>query len=111
MFFCLVLLCLCARQFICALWSLAGKELNSWLSFVVSVSFSLSDWYPGSGVVLDCIDSWSLQDKLQIEIDYHRAPDMLLDKLAIYTTSSIAPVNQFIINCIFSETNVYLFFY
>ena len=21
---------------------------------------SLSDWYPGSGVVLDCIDSWSL---------------------------------------------------
>ena len=31
---------------------------NSWLSFVVStVSLSLSHWYPGSGVVLDCIDS------------------------------------------------------
>ena len=30
----------------------------SWLSFVVSsVSLSLSHWYPGSGVVLDCIDS------------------------------------------------------
>ena len=29
-----------------------------WLSFVVSsVSLSLSHWYPGSGVVLDCIDS------------------------------------------------------
>ena len=28
------------------------------ISFVVSaVSFSLSHWYPGSGVVLDCIDS------------------------------------------------------
>ena len=28
------------------------------LSFVVSsLSFSLSHWYPGSGVVLDCIDS------------------------------------------------------
>ena len=28
------------------------------LSFVVSsVSLSLSHWYPGSGVVLDCIDS------------------------------------------------------
>ena len=32
----LCLLCLCARLFICALWSPAGKELTSWLSFVVS---------------------------------------------------------------------------
>ena len=32
--------------------------LTSWLSFVVStVSLSLSYWYPGSGVVLNCIDS------------------------------------------------------
>ena len=53
----LCLLCLCARLFICALWSPAGKGLTSWLSFVVStVSLSLSHWYPGSGVVLDCID-------------------------------------------------------
>ena len=44
--------------FVCALWSPAGKGLTSWLSFVVSsVSLSLSHWYPGSGVVLDCIDS------------------------------------------------------
>ena len=51
----LCLLCLCA---ICALWSPAGKGLTSWLSFVVSsVSLSLSHRYPGSGVVLDCIDS------------------------------------------------------
>ena len=36
----------------------AGKGLTSWLSFVVStVSLSLFHWYPGSGVVLDCIDS------------------------------------------------------
>ena len=43
------LLCLCARLFICALWSPAGKGLTSWLSFVVStVSLSLSHWYPGS---------------------------------------------------------------
>ena len=58
--FCSVLrlLCLCARLFICALWSPAGKGLTSWLSFVVStVSLSISNWYPGSGVVLDCIDS------------------------------------------------------
>ena len=30
------LLCLCARLFICALLSPAGKGLTSWLSFVVS---------------------------------------------------------------------------
>ena len=60
--FCLVLAMFCARLFICALWSPAGKGLTSWLSFVVSsVSLSLSHWYPGSGVVLDCIDSRSLQ--------------------------------------------------
>ena len=52
----LCLLWLCARLFICALWSPAGKGLISWLSFVVSaVCLSLS--HPGSGVVLDCIDS------------------------------------------------------
>ena len=52
------LLGLCARLFICALWSPAGKGLTSWLSFVVSnrefVTFPL---VAGSGVVLDCIDS------------------------------------------------------
>ena len=43
---------------VCALWSPAGKGLTSRLSFVVSaVSLSLSHWYPGSGVVLNCIDS------------------------------------------------------
>ena len=48
----------CARLFICALCSPAGKGLTSWLSFVVSaVSLSLTLWYPGSGVVRDCIDS------------------------------------------------------
>ena len=48
----------CARLFICVSWLPAGKGLTSWLSFVVSsVSLSLSHRYPGSGVVLDCIDS------------------------------------------------------
>ena len=56
--FCLVFAMFCTRLFICALWSPAGKGLTSWLSFVVStVSLSLSHWYPGSGVVLNCIDS------------------------------------------------------
>ena len=53
----LCLLCFCVCLYICALWSTAGKGLTSLLSFVVStVSLSLSHWYPGSGVVLDCID-------------------------------------------------------
>ena len=50
----LCLLCLCARLFICALWSPAGKGLTSWLSFVVpTVSLALSRLYSGSGVVLE----------------------------------------------------------
>ena len=58
LFFCLVFAMFCACLFICALWSPAGKGLTSWLSFVVStVSLSLSHRYPGSGVVLDCINS------------------------------------------------------
>ena len=45
--FCLVFAMFCARLFICALWSPAGKGLTSWPSFVVSsVSLSLSHWYP-----------------------------------------------------------------
>ena len=52
------LLCFCSVFATCALWSPAGKGLTSWLSFVMStVSLSLSHWYPGSGVILDCIDS------------------------------------------------------
>ena len=53
----LCMLCICMRLFICALRSPSGKGLTSWLSFVVAVSLLLSHWYPGSGVVLDCIDS------------------------------------------------------
>ena len=44
----LCLLCLCARLFVCALWSPAGRGLASWLSFVVSgcefVIFPLVSW-------------------------------------------------------------------
>ena len=58
MFFCLGFAMPCARLFICALWSPAGKGLTSWLLFVVSncdfVTFLL---YLGSGEALDCIDS------------------------------------------------------
>ena len=54
----LCLLCLCARLFICALWSPAGKGLAlDTRLWCLTVSLSLSHRYPGSGVVLDCIDS------------------------------------------------------
>ena len=44
--------------FIDVLWSPAGKGLTSWLSFVMSnCEVVTSHVYPGSVVVLDCIDS------------------------------------------------------
>ena len=47
-----------ARLFIDALWSPAGKGLASWPSFVMSFCEVVTiPWYPGSGLVLDCIDS------------------------------------------------------
>ena len=54
--FCLVFaMSLCGSVYMCFVvtcWERAD------LLFVVStVSLSLSHWYPGSGVVLDCIDS------------------------------------------------------
>ena len=68
----LCLLCLCARLFKCALWSSAGKGLASWLSlWCLTVSLSLSYWYPGPGVVLDCIDSWYLHPYLLLDQWYN----------------------------------------
>ena len=47
-YFCLVLIYFHARLFVDALWSPAGKELTSWLSFVMSicdvVTFPLVSW-------------------------------------------------------------------
>ena len=61
----LCLLCLCARLFICALCSPAGKGLTFGSRlWCLTMSLSLSHWYPVSRVVLDCIDSWSLHDYL-----------------------------------------------
>ena len=40
-----------------------GWPLGSRL-WCLTVNLSLSHWYPGSGVVLDCIDSWSLHPYL-----------------------------------------------
>ena len=65
------------RLFVDALWSPAGKGLTSWLSF------SLSHLYPGSGVVLDCIDSWSLPSFLPCRVMRSMRPlsEILQDKI------------------------------
>ena len=54
----LCLLCLCACLFFVPCDHLLGKgcPLASRL-WRITVSLSLSHWYPGSRVVLDCIDS------------------------------------------------------
>ena len=69
MFLCLVFL-MHLRPFIAALWSPAGKGLTSWLLLVMFiVVLLLSMWYPGSGVVLDCIVSLSLPPFLFFRYD------------------------------------------
>ena len=53
-FFCLVFVTpLCASVYLCLVVTCWERDD---LSFVVSVSLSLSHWYPGSDAVLDCID-------------------------------------------------------
>ena len=70
-FYVFVLSCVCYVFVRVCLYVLCGHllgkvwPLGSRLSCLhVTVSLSLSDWYPGSCVVLDCIDSWSLQPYL-----------------------------------------------
>ena len=66
MFFCLVLVMPFVRVCLfvpCGHLLGKGWPLGSSLWCLI-VSLSLSHWYPGSGVVLDCIDSWSLHPYL-----------------------------------------------
>ena len=56
-FLCLAFLML-SRLFMAALWSPAWKGLTYWLLLMMFIVFLLLPmWYPGSGVVLDCIVS------------------------------------------------------
>ena len=65
-FFCLVfVLSLCVSVYLCLVVTcLERADLGSRL-WCITVSLSLSRWYPGSGMVLDCIGSWSLHPNLQ----------------------------------------------
>ena len=64
-FFCLVFVMpLCTSVYLCLV--VTCLEMADLLALVcgvsvnLTVSLSLSHWYPGSDVVLDCMDSWSL---------------------------------------------------
>ena len=52
-YLCIVFVML-SRLFISTLWSPVGKGLTSWLLFVM---FNCGLWYPGSGMVLNCMES------------------------------------------------------
>ena len=66
---CFFLSCVC-YVFVCVcLYVLCGHRLGmGWRLgsrlWCLTVSLSLSHWYSGSGVLLDCIDSWSLHPYL-----------------------------------------------
>ena len=74
----LCLLCLYARLFICALWSPDLFGSRFWC--ITTVSLSLSHWYPGSGVVLACIDSWSLHRYLLWKQTWNRCRPSRVDR-------------------------------
>ena len=102
--FCLVFAMFCARLFICASWSPAGKGLTSWFWFVVSsVSLSLSHWYPGSGVVLDCIDSWSLQPYLLFLHVHIHVPECTGLQVSVYTWCPLAGARL----CVYMQETLY----
>ena len=59
MFFCLVFaMPLCASVHMCLVVTcLERADLLALVFWCLTVSLSLSHWYPGSSVVLDCLDS------------------------------------------------------
>ena len=64
------LLCLCARLFICVLWSPAGKGLTSWLSFVVSYYEFVTLLTYKIKLALTCLDAeeFSIQNCLVVNL-------------------------------------------
>ena len=65
-YFCLVFMHVCLLM-LCGHLLGKGWSLGSRLWCLI-VTLSLSHWYPGSGVVLDCIYSWSLPSFLLIQL-------------------------------------------
>ena len=68
-YFCLVFVMLSCVCLLMSCGHLLGKDwpLGSRLWCLI-VNLSLPHWYPGPGVVLDCIDSWSLPSFLLLQV-------------------------------------------
>ena len=94
-FFCLVFVMpLHASVYLCLVvtcWE-KGWPLGSRL-WCLTVSLSLSHWYHGSGVVLDCIDSWSLLRYLLCSLAYRGLTvvfHLLRYNIVVYTVESLS---------------------
>ena len=98
-YFCLVLSCFCGISVLMPCGHLLGKgwPLGSRLRCLI-VRLSLSNLYPGSGVMLDCIDSWSL-------------PSFLLSLVVWCLYIVFVSANQFLSVIIYTERNWKLKFY
>ena len=62
---------LCASVYMCLVvtcWERA--DLLALVFWCLTVSLSLSHWYSWSGVILDCIDSWSLHPILTLSFNF-----------------------------------------
>ena len=81
---CYVFVCVCLYVLYCHQLG-KGWPLSSRL-WCLTVSLSLSHWYPGSGVVLDCIDSWSLHPYLLFLLSIMTSNVYFLIKLDILHT-------------------------
>ena len=79
---CYVFLCVCLYV-LCGHLLRKGWPLGSRL-WCLTVSLSLSHWYPGSGVDLDCIDSWSLHPYLLWEIKFYSNGPGHMTRMASY---------------------------
>ena len=80
--------------FIAALWSPAGKGLTSSLACILSsLMFGhFPMWCPGSGVVLDCINSRSLPSYLIFIMAISAGPNempLLCQLIRIYTVANL----------------------
>ena len=73
---------------IAALWSPVGKRLTSWIVFVMFiVILLLSRWFPGTDVVLNCIDSLSF---LSFLLFFSRTPGHIKLEICVEHQGTVA---------------------
>ena len=83
-----------------------GWPLGSRL-WCLTVSLALSHWYPGSGVVLDCIDSWSLHRTYFLHWDsfeHHWSWSILISFICFYYILALSQCNLAPLICFISAS-------